>query len=78
MAKYFDIDKILVGTKVRKVAKIRNRYNHVAHLTQDTTWENDKNTSKHTNKSQDDQEVSPFPASDQKVTKHDKRKPYIT
>ena len=30
--------------KVRKVAKIRNRYNQVPHLTQDTTWESDKNT----------------------------------
>ena len=29
--------------KVRKVAKIRNRYNQVPHLTQDTTWESDKN-----------------------------------
>ena len=32
--------------KVRKVAKIRNRYNQVPHLTQDTTWESDKNTTK--------------------------------
>ena len=28
--------------KVRKAAKIKNRYNQVPHLTQDTTWENDK------------------------------------
>ena len=33
--------------KVRKAAKIRHRYNHVPHLTQDTTWESDKNTIKH-------------------------------
>ena len=33
--------------KVRKAAKIRNRYNQVPHLTQDTTWESDKNTIKH-------------------------------
>ena len=25
--------------KVRKIAKIRKRYNQVPHLTQDTTWE---------------------------------------
>ena len=30
--------------KVRKKAKIRNRYNQVPHLTQDTTWESDKKT----------------------------------
>ena len=33
--------------KVRKEASIRNRYNQVPHLTQDTTWERDKNTIKH-------------------------------
>ena len=33
--------------KVRKVAKIRIRYNQVPHLTQDATWESDKNTMKH-------------------------------
>ena len=33
--------------KVSKEAKIRNRYNPVPHLTQDTTWESDKNTIKH-------------------------------
>ena len=30
-----------------KEAKIRNRYNQIPHLTQDTTWESDKNTIKH-------------------------------
>ena len=30
--------------KVQKVAKIRNQYNQVPHLTQDTKWESDKNT----------------------------------
>ena len=29
-----------------KRAKIRNRYNQAPHLTQDTTWESDKNTIK--------------------------------
>ena len=33
--------------KVRKAIKMRNRYNQVPHLTQDTTWESDKNTIKH-------------------------------
>ena len=45
--------------KVRKTAKIKKRYNQVPHLTQDTTWENNKNTINITNKSR---EVSPFPA----------------
>ena len=30
---------ILILNKVRKRAKIRNRYNQVPHLTKDTTWE---------------------------------------
>ena len=33
--------------KVKKKAKIRNRYNQVPHLTRDTIWESDKNTRKH-------------------------------
>ena len=45
--------------KIRKAEKIRNRYNQVPQLTQDTTWESDKNQLNITNKSQ---EVSPFPA----------------
>ena len=35
--------------KVRKMAKIRNRYNQAPHPTQDTTWESDKKTIKHYN-----------------------------
>ena len=31
----------------KKVAKVRNRYNQVPHLTKDTTLESDKNTIKH-------------------------------
>ena len=46
--------------KVSKGAKIRNRYNQVPHLTQDTNG-NDKLTVSTTNESQ---EVSPFPAGD--------------
>ena len=34
------------------MAKIRKRYNQVPHLTQDTTWESNKNTINITNKSQ--------------------------
>ena len=33
--------------KVRKMAKIRNQYNRVPHLVQDTTWESDKITIRH-------------------------------
>ena len=39
------------------MAKIMKRYNQVPHLTQDTTWERDKNTLNIINNSQ---EVSPF------------------
>ena len=38
-----EMNEICVS-KVRKAAKIRNRYNQVPHLTQDTTWAIDKNT----------------------------------
>ena len=41
--------------------KTRKRYNQVPHLTQNTTWESNKNTINITNKSQ---EVSPFQAGD--------------
>ena len=57
--------------KVRKMAKIRNWYNQVPHLTQDTTWESNKTTINITNKSQ---EVSPFPSGDHKAAMHDKHK----
>ena len=65
--------------EVSKGAKIRNRYNQVPHLTQDTNgkvtqssttpdpgykWESDKLTLDTTNESQ---EVSPFPAGDHKA-----------
>ena len=50
--------------KVRKTAKIRKRYNQEPYLTQDTTWESNKNTINITNKSQ---EVSPFPTSEHKA-----------
>ena len=50
--------------KVSNGAKIRNRYNQVPHLTQDTNGESDKLTEDTTNESQ---EVSPFPAGDHKA-----------
>ena len=63
--------------KVRKTAKTRKWYNQVPHLTQDTTWESDKNEINITSKSQ---EVSLFPAGDhkaaisEKTQKHEKHK----
>ena len=52
---------------VRKKAKIRNLYNQVPHLTQDTIWQRDKNTRKHY--LQECQEVSHFPAGDHKAAR---------
>ena len=49
----------------RKKGKIRNRYNPVPHLTQDTTWESNKNTRKH--HIQERQEFTLFPAGDHKA-----------
>ena len=50
--------------KVRKKAKIRNRYNQVSPMTQDTKWEREKNTRKH--HTQKSQEASSIPAGDRK------------
>ena len=44
-------------------ANIRNQYNQVSHLTQDTACESDKRTIKNHKR----QEVSPFPAGDHKA-----------
>ena len=55
----------LIETKVRKNAKIRNRYKQVIHLTQDTMWESDKNTIEH--HIQENQEVRPFTNGDIKL-----------
>ena len=60
--------------KLRKLAKIRNRYAQVPHLTKDTTWENEKKKQlKITNESQ---EVSPFPAGDHEAEMN-RRKTYV-
>ena len=50
--------------KVSKGAKIRNRYNQVPHLTQDT---NGKVTNSHLDTTNESQELSPFPAGDHKA-----------
>ena len=50
--------------KVSKGAKIRNRYNQVPHLTQDT---NGKVTNSQLDTTYESQEVSPFPADDHKA-----------
>ena len=55
----YGFDSAVQSLKARKAAKIRNRYNQVPHVTQDTTWESEKTQLKITNTSQ---EVSPFPA----------------
>ena len=50
--------------KVNKGAKIKNRYNQVPHLTQDT---NGKVTNLQLDTTNESQEVSPFPAGDHKA-----------
>ena len=55
---------ILPLSKVSKGAKIRNRYNQVPHLTQDT---NGKVTNSQLDTTNESQEVSPFPAGDHKA-----------
>ena len=50
--------------KVSKGAKIRNRYNQVPHLTQDT---NGKVTNSQLDATNESQEVSPLPAGDHKA-----------
>ena len=67
--------------KVRKRAKIRNRYNQAQCLTQDT---NGKVTNSQLDITNESQEVSPFPAGDKKASinrrarKHNKHKTEIT
>ena len=51
-------------SKVSNGAKIRNRYNQVPHLTQDT---NGKVTNSQLYTTNESQEVSPFPAGDHKA-----------
>ena len=56
---------LLIFFNVKRKAKIRNLYNQVPHLTRDTIWESDKNTRKQN--TQENQEVSFFPAGDLKA-----------
>ena len=51
-------------TKVGKGAKIRNRYNQIPHLTQET---NGKVTNLQLDTTNESQQVSPFPAGDHKA-----------
>ena len=55
---------VLKEKKVSKGAKIRNRYNKIPHLTQDT---NGKVTNLQLDNTNENQEVSPFPAGDYKA-----------
>ena len=50
--------------QVRKGEKIRNQYNQVQHLTQDTTWESDNSIVKQNKREPRD---DPFPAGDHKA-----------
>ena len=63
---------IFTKHKVSKGAKIRNRYNQVPHLTQDT---NRKVTNSQLDTTNESQEVSPFPAGDHKahINRHAQR-----
>ena len=65
---------------VNKTPKIRKLYNQVPHLTQDTTWESDKNTIKY-HKQEPRGQLFPnrWPHRGNKQTrKHEKHKPLIT
>ena len=44
---FWTTDVVSCNNESRKAAKIRNQYNQVLHMTQDTKWESDKNTVKH-------------------------------
>ena len=54
--------KTFIVINVSKGAKIRNQYNQVPHLTQDTNW---KVTNSQLDTTNESQEVSHFPAGDQ-------------
>ena len=65
-----DIGIRRVNVKVRKRAKIRNRYNQVPHLTQDT---NGKVTNTQLDTTNESQEVSSLPGGDQQGTNEQTR-----
>ena len=58
------IKREIICNRVSKDPKIRNRYNQVPHLTQDT---NGKVTNSQLDTTNESQEVSPFPAGDHKA-----------
>ena len=64
--------RLHINLKVSKGAKIRNRYNQVPHLTQDT---NGKVTNSQLDTKNESQEVCPFPADDHKahINRHAQR-----
>ena len=53
--------------KVEKRTEIRNQYNQVPHLNRYTIWKSYKTLENHT---QENQEVSPFRAGDQKASRN--------
>ena len=63
-----DLNRVPIKSviEVSKKVKIRNRYNQVPLLTQDTKWESDKNTTKY--RIEESQDFSPFPAGHHKAT----------
>ena len=74
-------DWFIKRIKVRRRAKIRNRYNQAPHMTQDT---NGKVTTSQLDITNESQKVSPFQAGDHKASinkhtqKHNKNKTEIT
>ena len=63
----------------KKTAKIRNQYNQVSHLTQDTTWESDKIAIRHHKHDKQEPRGQPFrnrwpQGSNEQTWKHDKHK----
>ena len=64
LAQRLSISIFIYRYKVSKGAKIRNQYNQVPHLTQDT---NGKVTNSQLDTTNESQEVSPFPAGDHKA-----------
>ena len=63
-SKYYVLSIAKSTVKVSKGAKIKNRYNQVPHLTQDT---NGKVTNSQLDTTNESQELSPFPAGDHKL-----------
>ena len=55
---------------------MKNRYNQVPHLTQDTIWESGKNRNNH--HTQESQEVSHFPAVDHKAARNNQDSKIMT